>query len=79
MVDHLGPEAAKGLAHQMRQQPPSHTPGTLEYWRERALVAEAQVRRLQQQASDDGWRLDNYRQEAQRRRDAEIGEMGGGG
>lgn len=53
--------------------------GSLEYWKARALSAEAQIRELQRKSSDDGWRLENYRKDAQDRRDREIGEMGGGG
>lgn len=54
-------------------------PNSAEYWKARALRAEVLNRRLQQQASDDSWRISNYREEQQRRRDAEIGDMGGGG
>lgn len=48
-------------------------------WRERALNAERRVKELEQRLSDQGWELSAHREDAQRRRDAEIGRMGGGG
>jgi hypothetical protein len=77
--DHLGPEAAKRLAQQHRAEPPTFKYGSVEYWENRARLAEASLERLQRQMSDRGWELENHRRDAQDRRDREIGEMGGGG
>ncbi len=77
---HHGPAAAIELSKQMRRTAEYvTTPGTIEYWRERALAAERQLAALHTEQTEAGWVLENYRQEAQRRRDREIGEMGGGG
>lgn len=77
--DHLGPGAALVLSclHRQADEPPDVN--SLAYWKTRAFRAEARVKQLERQSSNDSWALSNYREDARRRRDAEIGEMGGGG
>lgn len=45
----------------------------------RVRVLEARLKDSETRSLHDSFALDNYREEAQRRRDREIGEMGGGG
>jgi hypothetical protein len=56
------------------------------YWRARAELAERRldaaqrsIARLERVALNADWALDNYREETRRRRDSDIGFMGGGG
>lgn len=70
----LGAEAARQMATQ-QNAPPSATQSLgqqVKYWMKRCMAAE-------QSLSDQGWAMDNYRHDAQIRRDEEIGRMGGGG
>lgn len=54
-------------------------PNSIAYWKIRAFRAEAKLRQMGTTMSNQSWELENHRQDAQRRRDAEIGQMGGGG
>lgn len=56
------------------------------HWKRRALIAEQQVKELRAEINQreraynrDMHELDNHREAYRRRRDQEIGEMGGGG
>lgn len=65
---------------QPKAKPPGETyTGDLDHWKHRALNAEGRLRVASRELSNNSWDLSNYREEAQRRRDAEIGDQGGGG
>lgn len=67
--DWLTPGYAIRAAHQRAM---IVTDDSVEYWKRRALAAEARL-------ASQSWVLEEYREERRRQRDREIGEMGGGG